>query len=90
MDWNTVTTVAAVVAAVGALSAALLSFVSWRLQRANQIENATYKERLRLEEHSFKLHLLWQDLHVAVVTLQCLPRSDPDYIPRIEALPITQ
>jgi hypothetical protein len=90
MDWNTVTTVAAVVAAAGAILATLLSFVSWRLQHANQVENAKYKERLRLEEHYFKLHLLWQDLHVAAVTLESIPRAVPDYVPHIEALPITQ
>jgi hypothetical protein len=90
MDWNAVTTIAALVAAAAAVIGALLSFGSWRLQRANQVENAEYKTRLRLEEHYFKLHLLWQDLQVAAVMLQGLPLSVPDYIPHIEGLPITQ
>jgi len=74
MDW-TVTTLAAVVAAVAALIAAVLSFASWRLQHINQIDNDNYKARLRIEERHFKLHVLWQDLRVAAITLQSLPLS---------------
>ena len=90
MDWTTVTSVAAVVAAVGATIAALLSFASWRLQLVNQMENDRYKERLRLEERYFKLHLLWQDLRVAAITLQSLPLAVADYNPHLEGLPVAQ
>jgi hypothetical protein len=88
MDWNTVTIGAVLVAAVCAFVSALLSFQGWRLQRANQVENAAYKSRLQLEERYFKLHLLWQELRVAAVTLESLPLSAPDYVPHIEELPI--
>ena len=90
MDWNTVTTVAAVVAAVAALIAALSSVASWRLQQVNQSENEHYKERLRFEERYFKLHLLWQDLRVAAITLQGLPLAVADYNPHLEGLPVAQ
>ena len=90
MDWNAVTTGAAVVAAAAALVAALLSVVSLRLQRFNYLDSRKYQERLQIEERHFKLHLLWQDLRVVAVTLQSLPVSVPDFIPHLENLPITQ
>ena len=90
MDWNAVTMVAAVVAAVAALIGMVLSFAGWRLQNANHAENQQYKERLRLEEHYFKLHLLWQEIRVALITLQGLPLAVSDYVPHLEGLPIAQ
>ena len=90
MDWNAVTPVAAVVAAVGGLVAALLSFMSWSFQRANYAENEQYKARLSLEERYFKLHLLWQELRIAAVMLQHLPTATADFAPRIDGLPTAQ
>lgn len=88
MDGNAVTTVAAVVAAVASLIGMVLSFAGWRLQNANYAENEQYKERLRTEERYYNLHLLWQDLRVAAVTLQGLPLGLSDYLPHLEELPI--
>jgi|SRR5579862_4093465 len=90
MDWNPVTAGAAVVAAVAATIAALLSVISLRLQRFNYLDSRRYQERLQIEERYFKLHLLWQDLRVVAVTLQSLPMSVPDFIPHLEDLPVAQ
>jgi hypothetical protein len=90
MDWSLVTTVAAVFAAVGALAATLVSLASWRLQRTNQLDNEECRERLRVEERYFKLHVLWQELRVTAITLQGLPLGVADYAPHLEGLPITQ
>jgi len=90
MDWNTVTTGAAVVAAFAAVLAALLSIVSLRLQRFNYLDSRKYQERLQIEQRHFKLHLLWQDLRVVAVTLQSVPLSVPDFVPHLENLPVTQ
>jgi len=90
MDWNAVTSIAAVAAAIGAFAAAIFAFASWRLERANFVDNAHYKERLRLEERYFKLHLLWQELRIAAVTLQYLQPATSDFAPRVDGLPIAQ
>ena len=90
MDWNTVTTVAALVAAVAGVAAATLSLASWSLQRSNRAENEQYKERLRAEERYFKLHLVWQELRIAAVMLQSLPPVGAEYAPRLDGLPIGQ
>jgi hypothetical protein len=90
MDWAAVTSVAVVVAAVGAVGAALFAFASWRLERLNFIDNTHYKERLRLEEHYFKVHLLWQELRIAAVMLQYLQPASTSFVPRVDGLPIAQ
>jgi hypothetical protein len=90
MDWAAVTSVAVVVAAVGAVGAAVFAFAGWRLERSNFIDNTHYKERLRAEEHYFKLHLLWQELRIAAVTLQSLPPVGGEYVPRLDGLPTEQ
>jgi len=90
MDWNAVTFIAAVLAAMAAVVAAIFAFASWRLERLNYVDNTHYKERLRLEERYFKLHLLWQELRIAAVTLQYLQPASLDYVPRVDALPIAQ
>ncbi len=90
MDWNAVTPIATVLAAIGALTAGFFSFAAWQLERANYVDNKNYKERLRLEERYFKLHLLWQELRIAAVTLQYLPPASADFAPQIDGLPIAQ
>ncbi len=90
MDWNAVTSVAALVAAVAAVAAAIFAFASWQLERANYVDNTHYKERLRLEERYFKLHLLWQELRIAAVTLQYVQPASTDFVPRVDGLPIAQ
>ena len=90
MDWNATPALAEFVAAVAAIVAALSGLFSWRLQRANYRENQMYKERLRLEERHFKLHVLWQELRIASVTLQSIPEATAEYAPLLDALPIAQ
>ncbi len=90
MDWNTVATVGVWAAALAAVVVAVFSIATWRLERTNRIENAQYKERLRLEAHFFKLHLLWQELRIAAVILQNLPAAGAEYVPHLDALPIEQ
>src|SRR5512143_1992134 len=89
MDWNT-PTVVVWVAASAALIAAGFSIAGWNLERRNRVENNQYKERLRLEEHYFKLHLLWQELRIASVALQSLPMAGAEYVPHLEGLPVDQ
>jgi hypothetical protein len=89
MDW-TIVTVGVTVSAAAAVLAAVFSFASWNLARRNRAANEQYKERLRLEEHYFKLHLLWQELRVAAVMLQDLPMGGADYVPHLQGLPIEQ
>ena len=88
MDW-TIENIGVSVSAVAAVVAALFSLASWSLQRGNSAANQQYKERLRLEEHYFKLHLLWQELRVATVMLQDLPMGGTEYVPQLQ-LPIEQ
>ena len=86
MDAN----VLAVIAAVGAVVAALLSLMSLLLQRRNYLENQQYKERLHLEEHYFKLHILFQELRVAAVILQSMPEMTVACEPQLDSLPVAQ
>jgi hypothetical protein len=86
MDVNQLAMITAVAAAV----AAVTSLVSLILQQANLRENRQYKERLRLEERYFKLHLLLQELRIASVTLQSMPTPSPDFAPQVDGLPVAQ
>ena len=80
--------IAAVAGAVAAFAAACFAFAGWRLAQANYADNQRYKDRLQLEERYFKLHLLWQELRIAAVTLQALQPATTDYAPRVDGLPI--
>jgi hypothetical protein len=82
--------IALFVVATGAVAAGVFSFLSWQLQRQNAQENRQYKERLRLEEHYFKLHLVWQELRIAAVLLQNLTPPTPECAPSLEGLPVDQ
>jgi hypothetical protein len=85
-----VSAIALFVVATAAVAAGVFSFLSWQLQRLNAAENRQYKERLRLEEHHFKLHLVWQELRMAAVLLQNLQAPSPDFAPPVDGLPIEQ
>ncbi len=85
-----VSAIALSVVATAAVAAGVFSFLSWQLQRVNAAENRQYKERLRLEEHHFKLHLVWQELRMAAVLLQNLQAPSPDFAPPVDGLPIEQ
>jgi len=85
-----IVTVGVLLSAFAAVVAALFSLASWSLQRRNCAANEHYKERLRLEERYFKLHLVWQELRIAAVMLQDLPMGGADYVPQLQGLPIEE
>jgi hypothetical protein len=80
----------AMITAAAAVVAAVASVLSLILQQTNYRENRQYKERLRLEERYFKLHLLLQELRIASVTLQSLPTPSPDFAPQVDGMPVAQ
>ena len=82
--------IATVVAASAAVVVAVFAIASWRLQRINYTDNRQYKERLIQEERHFKVHMLWQELRIAAVTLQNLPQATSDFAPQVDGLPIAK